>query len=152
MENRVVLDRSRYESMIYELAELTAKAESLQRRLEEWEQRSEVSKPVQARENQEVFQVPGDKPLEFPFDPAPGTPPPEQKKKPLSSLKTVAQEFLKNNADLAADEESVRMLQFCLRNYIDLNPELNSLPLKQKLEMAGKMARDFLNQVCHRGA
>jgi hypothetical protein len=39
------------------------------------------------------------------------------------------------------------MLQFCLRNYIDLNPSLNSLPLGEKLEMAGKMAREFLNQV-----
>jgi hypothetical protein len=38
-----------------------------------------------------------------------------------------------------------------LRNYIDLNPELNGLPLGEKLEMAGKMAREFLTQVIHRG-
>jgi hypothetical protein len=151
MENRVVLDRSRYESMIYELAELTAKAEALQRRLQEWEQRYEKDAPAEVREAQEIYQASGATPMEFPFDPPPGSSLPGQKRKPLSSLKSVAQEFLKNNADLAADDESVRMLQFCLRNYIDLNPELNALPLKEKLEMAGKMARDFLNQVCHRG-
>jgi hypothetical protein len=95
--------------------------------------------------------VPGLKPREFPFDPPVGSLPPGVKKKPLSSLKTVVQEFLKNNTDLAADDESVRMLQFCLRNYIDLNPELNGLPLGEKLEMAGKMAREFLTQVIHRG-
>ena len=154
MENRVILDRSRYESMIYELAELSAKAEALQRRLEEWEQRYKDGQPAPttAMGSVEIFQAPGLKPREFPFDNPVGSPPPGHKKKPLSSLKTVVQEFLKNNTDLAADDESVRMLQFCLRNYIDLNPELNGLPLGEKLEMAGKMAREFLTQVCHRGA
>jgi hypothetical protein len=154
MENRVVLDRSRYESMIYELAELTAKAEALQRRLEEWERRYKNDQPAPAAAAMgsiEIFQVPGLKPREFPFDPPVGSLPPGVKKKPLSSLKTVVQEFLKNNTDLAADDESVRMLQFCLRNYIDLNPELNSLPLGEKLEMASKMAREFMTQVIHRG-
>jgi hypothetical protein len=152
MENRVVLDRSRYENMIYELAELTAKAETLQRRLQEWEQRYEGSAQPEVMAAQEIFQAPEGDPLQFPFDPPVSAAPPRHQRKPLSSLKTVAQEFLKNNADLAVDPESVRMLQFCLRNYIDLNPELNALPLKQKLEMAGKLAREFMTQVSHRGA
>jgi hypothetical protein len=153
MENRVVLDRSRYEKMIYELAELTAKAEALQRRLEEWEQRYKDDRPTPtaAMGSIEDFQAPG-RPREFPFDPPVDSPPPGHKRKPLSSLKTVVQEFLKNNTDLAEDDESVRMLQFCLRNYIDLNPELNGLPLAKKLEMAGKMAREFMTQVSHQGA
>jgi hypothetical protein len=147
MENRVVLDRSRYESMIYELAELTAKAEELQRRLAEWEQRSQERQPAPPAESVAIFQSPGLGPRGFPFDAPVGAPPPDHRPQPLSSLKTVVQEFLKSNADLAADPESVQMLQFCLRNYIDLNPELNSLPLGDKLEMAGKMAREFLTQV-----
>ena len=152
MENRVVLARSRYESMIYELAELTAKAEALQRRVAEWEQRYQGGQLPEAPGPQEVKKAPVEEPLEFPFDPPVGEALPGQKRKPLSSLKAAAQEFLKNNSDLAADAESVRMLQFCLRNYIDLNPELNALPLGEKLELAGKMAREFMNQVCHRGA
>ncbi len=152
MENRVVLARSRYESMIYELAELTAKAEALQRRVAEWEQRYQGGELPEARGPQEVKKAPVEEPLEFPFDLPVGEALPSQKRKPLSSLKAAAQEFLKNNSDLAADAESVRMLQFCLRNYIDLNPELNALPLGEKLELAGKMAREFMNQVCHRGA
>jgi hypothetical protein len=139
--------------MIYELAELTAKAEALQRRLNEWESRYDGRpQPQAAVESISMFQEPGIVSQAFPFDPAVGSHPPGYKRQPLSSLKTVVQEFLKNNADLAGDEESVRMLQFCLRNYIDLNPELNPLPLGEKLEMAGKMARKFLIQVCPRGA
>ena len=152
MENRVVLDRSRYESMIYELAELTAKAEALQSRLQEIEQRQQEGQPAEAMGPRELLRAPGRESVEFPFDPPVGSPPPGLPRKPLSSLKAVAQEFLKNNADLAADAESVRMLQFCLRNYIDINPELNALPLGDKLEMAGKMAREFMTQLSHRGA
>jgi hypothetical protein len=152
MENRVVLDRSRYESMIYELAELTAKAEALQRRLNEWESRYDGGQPQSAMESISIFQEPKIVSQAFPFDPAVGSHPPGYKRQSLSSLKAVVQEFLKNNSDLAGDEESVRMLQFCLRNYIDLNPELNPLPLGEKLEMAGEMARKFLIQVCPRGA
>jgi len=153
MENRVILDRSRYESMVYELAELSAKAEALQRRLDEWERRYQDGQPAPASAmgSGEILQSPGLKSQEFPIDPPVGSLSPGLTKKPLSSLKTVVQEFLKNNTDLAADDESVRMLQFCLRNYIDLNPELNGLPLGEKLEMAGKMAREFMTQVSHRG-
>ncbi len=152
MENRVVLDRSRYESMIFELAELTAKAEALQRRLNEWERRYEGNQSHAAAEPRALYSTSGLEPHNFPFDTLVGSPPPDRPRQPLTSLKAVVKEFLKNNSDLATDEEAVRMLQFCLRNYIDLNPELNGLPLGEKLAMAGKMAREFLLQVCHRGA
>jgi hypothetical protein len=155
MENRVILDRSRYESMVYELAELNARAEALQRRLDEWERRrcqdSQAPPATAALGSIGILQASEMTTKEFPFAPPVWSLPPGVKKKPLSSLKTVVQEFLKNNTDLAADDESVRMLQFCLRNYIDLNPELNCLPLGEKLEMAGKMAREFMTQVSHRG-
>ncbi len=153
MENRVVLDRSRYEAMIYELAELTAKAEALQRRLEEFERQTTLREKQVAEDINavEMFQTPPPHNQEFPFNPMVGLPPPGQRK-PLSSLKAVVQEFLKNNTDLAANPDSVRMLQFCLRNYIDLNPELNALPLGEKLEMAGKMAREFMTQVSQGGS
>jgi regulator of replication initiation timing len=152
MENRVILDRSRYESMIFELAELTAKAEALQRRLEEWERQTPARKSAEDTDEEQMFQTPAPPNKEFPFDTLVGSSQVGQRHKPLSSLKAVVQEFMKNNTDLAANPDSVRMLQFCLRNYIDLNPELNALPLAEKLEMAGKMAREFLTQVCQRSA
>jgi hypothetical protein len=152
MENRVVLDRSRYEAMIFELAELTAKAEALQRRLEEFERQTTLREmQVEDLKAAQMFQTPPPQNQEFPFDSMVGMPP-SGHHKPLSSLKTVVQEFLKNNTDLAANSDSVRMLQFCLRNYIDLNPELNALPLGEKLEMAGKMAREFMTQVSQRSS
>ncbi|MFZ2088611.1 MAG: hypothetical protein WAU47_08555 [Desulfobaccales bacterium] len=152
MENRVILDRSRYESMIFELAELTAKAEALQRRLEEWERQNSTRKSAEGTDEEQMFQTPAPQNKEFPFDTLVGSSQAGQRHKPLSSLRAVVQEFMKNNTDLAANPDSVRMLQFCLRNYIDLNPELNALPLAEKLEMAGKMAREFLTQVCQRTA
>ncbi len=151
MENRVILARSRYETMIYELAELTAKVEALQRQVEEWERLYEGQPTPETMGPLELYPGTALGPRNFAFDEQACSATSEQRRRHLSSLKTVVRDFLKNNADLANDEESVRMLQFCLRNYIDLNPELNALPLGKKLEMAANMAREFMIQVCNRG-
>ncbi|MGQ9687670.1 MAG: hypothetical protein ACUVXF_02610 [Desulfobaccales bacterium] len=152
MENRVVLDRSRYESMIYELAELTAKAEALQRRLEEWERLYDGRQPTAAVDSLTKEPTAEMAVGNFAYNHPMSSTSPEVRKPQLTRLKAVVQDFLKNNADLADNEEAVRMLQFCLRNYIDLNPELNALPLGTKLEMAGKMAREFMSQLTSREA
>lgn len=150
MENRVILDRSRYENMVYELASLAAKAEALERRLEEQERllKAKAAAPVGPSGD-----VPGISPLSQRFLPDyPAEALPLRQSRPtLRHLKGVVQEFLEKNADLATDANSVQMLQFCLKNYIDLNPELNSLPLRKKLEMAGNMAREFLQRVGQAG-
>lgn len=147
MENRVILDRSRYENMIYELAELSAKAEALERRVEDYARRFEegqsppVAEPALSPALSSISNG-------FVSDYAATAPPSSRGRQlPLSELKTVVQEFLKKNGDLASHPSSVQMLQFCLKNYIDLNPELNGLPLGEKLEMAGNLARKFMDRV-----
>ncbi len=144
MENRVILDRSRYDAMVFELGELSARSSALERRLEEWERRFGRPQPPPSGPSPEFYSTLPAISSEFPGN-SPGTMSvlgPETIS--LAGLKTVVQEFLRKNADLAGDPKSVQMLQFCLKNYIDLNPELNGLPLREKLEMAGKMAREFL--------
>jgi len=146
MENRVILDRSRYENMIYELAELSAKAEALERRLEDYKQHLGVGQPIPAAQPEDSLEG-SSNPQGFLSDYPAAVMPLKRGKQSLSSLKAIVQDFLKRNEDLATHPNSVQMLQFCLKNYIDLNPELNGLPLREKLEMAGKMAREFLNRV-----
>lgn len=145
MENKVILDRRRYESLIFELAELSARAEALERRLGEWERRFGLSSL--ASDPEVLGGGPPFRPGGSPKGLEPSIPDYSEKPRPPRQLRHVVQEFLQTHADLAQDPEAVRMLQFCLRNYIDLNPELNALPLGKKLHLAAQMARDFLRQM-----
>jgi hypothetical protein len=146
LENRVILDRSRYEALVFELGELSAKAASLERRLGEWERRLGHIQPLPGA-------TPEVKPLlrqgrrHESLGRQTAAPPLPQASPTVTGLKGVVQEFLARNEDLAADPKAVQMLQFCLKNYIDINPEHGGLPFQEKLEMAGKMARDFLGGV-----
>lgn len=66
-----------------------------------------------------------------------------QQKQQLLEFQAAANDFLAQNPDLAADRDKIRLVLFCLRNYISINPECARLPFREKLEMAGKMARGF---------
>lgn len=54
------------------------------------------------------------------------------------------QECLEENPDLAADEQKVEMLRYCLKNYVNFHPDLMCLPLKERVAEACRMAREFL--------
>lgn len=54
------------------------------------------------------------------------------------------QECLQENPDLAADEQKVKMLHYCLKNYVNFHPDLMCLPLKERVAEACRMAREFL--------
>lgn len=134
-EDEVVLERSRYEAMLLEMTELSNKAVALERRLAEQEERLAALTDSKASGNT----VP-DKPVISSDQKRTPGPAPSQAQSPASAL---FREFLAENPDLAAPEQ-VRMLQFYLKNYIDINPENHGLPFKEKLAMAAKMVRDFL--------
>jgi hypothetical protein len=133
-EREIVLERSRYEAMLAEMTELSKKSVELERRLEEQESR---------------LQTPSTAPPELPPDrgaraasPAasaamPGKHPTGNAGSPQAALR----EFVAENPDLAGQ---VQMLQFYMKNYIDINPENHGLSYKHKLNMAAKMVRDFL--------
>jgi len=135
LEKRVVLDRNRYESMISEMSELAAKAAELERRLQEQEEGRQAAPQPAAHP---------EPPPAIPARPRPAAPPPSPP--PTGGPKGVQalfQEFLTENPDLAAPDR-VQMLQFYLKNYIDINPENHGLPFPEKLAKAAKMVRDFL--------
>jgi hypothetical protein len=47
----------------------------------------------------------------------------------------------------ASDQKKTELVEFFLKNYININPELGCLPAQVKLERAAKMARDFLEKM-----
>ena len=66
-----------------------------------------------------------------------------QQRQHLQEVQAAANEFLANNPDLATDRDKIRLVLFCLRNYVSINPECARLPFREKLEKAAKMARGF---------
>ena len=68
-----------------------------------------------------------------------------QKTGKLQEVKAMVQDFLSENPDLAEDRSKVKMVLFCLKNYVSINPDCASLSFREKLEKAGQMARTFLN-------
>lgn len=137
-EDEVVLERSRYEAMLLEMTELSNKAVSLERRLAEQEERLAALTASRTPGNPVPDKNP--EPVISPDQKRAQGPAPSQAQSPASAL---FREFLAENPDLASPEQ-VRMLQFYLKNYIDINPENHGLPFKEKLAMAAKMVRDFL--------
>lgn len=144
LEKRIVLEPSQYQAMLSEMAELSKKAVDLERRLAEQETRLQTTSSS----------VP---PAELP--PA-GKGRPDQAARPASEsaikieqphergargVQAAFREFLEENPDLD-EPDRVRMLQFYLKNYIEINPENYGLPFLEKLAMAAKMVRDFLGE------
>ncbi len=65
----------------------------------------------------------------------------------VRGISTVLQKFLRNNPDLADDQDKVRMLLFCLKDYVDIDPTFSNLPLNTRLGEAAKFARNFLKEI-----
>lgn len=68
---------------------------------------------------------------------------PRQKTRKLREVKAMVQDFLSQNPDLAEDQGKVKMVLFCLKNYVSINPEYAGLSFQEKLAKAGEMARTF---------
>lgn len=51
---------------------------------------------------------------------------------------------LQKNPDLAKDPNKLRMVQYCFKNYVNIDPNLADLSLLERLERASQMANEFL--------
>lgn len=60
------------------------------------------------------------------------------------TLKAMVSTCLQNNPDLAQDPVKLQMVQYCFKNYVNINPDLSDLSLMERLERASQMAREFL--------
>jgi hypothetical protein len=135
-EREIVLERSRYEAMLAEMTELSKKSVELERRLEEQEARLQTpSAAVPPPELPPAREARAASPA------APAAVPGKNSGGNSRGPQTALREFVAENPDLASQ---VQMLQFYMKNYIDINPENHGLPYKEKLDMAAKMVRDFL--------
>jgi hypothetical protein len=51
---------------------------------------------------------------------------------------------LQKNPDLAQDPAKLQMVQYCFKNYVNIDPDLSDLSLTERWERASQMAREFL--------
>jgi len=137
---RVIAESCRQETI---LSGLEAKATELDRVAAEMEQ-CFASPAAGSPDAQGSFPAPDRGPLEFPW--VVSLAPQRQKTKKLQEVKSVVQDFLSKNPDLAEDQDKVQMVLFCLKNFVSNTPDFAGLSFREKLEEAGQMARSFLNQ------
>jgi hypothetical protein len=131
---KVIMESCRYEAM---LAGLQGQAGEIDNLVSQWEQHFAGSSPLPSGEQAMVSR----NTVEFDWDAIINQN--ALKKQKIQEIQTVANDFLKQNPDLADDRHKVQMVIFCLRNYISLNPEFAGMPFREKLDRAGIMARGF---------
>jgi hypothetical protein len=131
---KVIMESCRYEAM---LAGLQGQSGEIDNLLSQWEQHFAGASPLPAEERQKI----SGSTVEFGWDTVISQNAIRNQK--IQEIQTIANEFLKQNPDLANDRHKVQMVIFCLRNYISLNPEFAGLPFREKLDRAGIMARGF---------
>jgi hypothetical protein len=161
----VLVSRSRFEEMLGELKRLKEKAAELEVLLLDWRKRGveapatvnavPMAAPLPDRGGQSSEGAPGsDRLFEAACESfmrgehtvmhysqinteAPKGPPPE-------GIEATVQTCLLNNPDLAGDPDKLRMVQYCFTNYVNIDPGLSDLSLRERLERASQMAREFL--------
>jgi hypothetical protein len=131
---KVIMESCRYEAM---LSGLQGQAGEINNLVSQWEQHFAGSTPLPAEERQKV----SGSTVEFDWDAVINQT--ALKKQKIQEIQAVANDFLKQNPDLADDQHKVQMVIFCLRNYISINPEFAGMQFREKLDRAGIMARGF---------
>jgi hypothetical protein len=135
---RVIMESCRYEAL---LSGLGSKAGEMEHLITDWERG--IASPFKAltQNPQQSQKCPAD-PIEFEWASAMN----QQglTRQQLLEVQAAASEFLENNPDLVVAQDRMQMVIFCLKNYVSINPECATLPFREKLAQAGKMARGFL--------
>jgi hypothetical protein len=60
------------------------------------------------------------------------------------AVEATIDDCLKNSPDLVEDPAKLQMVQYCLKNYVNIDPDLSDLSLTERWERASQMAREFL--------
>ncbi len=135
---KVISESCRYEAL---LAGLGSKKAELDGLLAEWQQSAPTPLPLTSDLNAGETSGGEAGPIEFEWAAALNHQ--ALQKQQLLEFQQAANDFLVNNPDLASDRDKIRLVLFCLRNYISINPECARLSFREKLERAGHMARGF---------
>ena len=59
-------------------------------------------------------------------------------------LEATIHDCLERNPDLAKDPAKLQMVQYCFKNYVNIDPDLSDLPFPERWERASQIAREFL--------
>jgi hypothetical protein len=63
---------------------------------------------------------------------------------PLPEVQTVLADFLRKNPHLESDQRLANMVLFCLKNYINMDPDFAQKSFAEKLEDANALAGKFI--------
>jgi hypothetical protein len=55
--------------------------------------------------------------------------------------------FLAQSPEFASSQEHMQFLRYCFTHYVNIDPGLRDLSILEKLNRAGKMAKDFLGVI-----
>ena len=56
-------------------------------------------------------------------------------------LEATIHDCLEKNPDLAKDPAKLQMVQYCFKNYVDIDPNLSDLPFPERWERARQFSR-----------
>ena len=70
----------------------------------------------------------------------------DQMVNPTDEVEAMLSACLKKNSDLAGDPFKLQMVQYCFKNYINIDPELSDLSLQERMDRASQMAREFMGR------
>ncbi len=142
--DKIPAESQLYEAVSQEMERITGKAKVLEERLSRWEQHfQEPAAPAAEPPKGEAGEKEEAPFTSNRFNESSGGKATAHKAKEAEAQEAT-KDFLEKNQDLAGDPDKVEMVDFCLKNYVNINPSLASLPFREKLERAGQMAREFL--------
>ncbi len=64
-----------------------------------------------------------------------------------AAFKAALREHLEEHPEMAADQEKMEMLRYCLYTYCRIHPDFAGFTPKARVQEAGRMACQFLNQL-----
>lgn len=183
---QVLLERSRYETLLYELKKLAAKTAEIEALLLQWGQDPEAPSITPAfdeelpldgfvtksqiladncRDVEDLLGILGERVRAADHSPAPPGPTlsepltNDRSMLPLSwselpqrvnpllqpeDIEASLEACLQENPELAGDPLKVKMVHYCFKNYVNLDPDMADLPLRERVVRASRMAREFL--------
>ena len=143
-KDKVVLERNRYDALLGEIKRLHIREFELERQLAEWEKRAS---PYYSLLDQ-AWEDPWDKWHYWSIETSPQMMQLSEGGPELTldsqEVQSALDDFFNRNPDLATDPRKVRILSYCLRSQINMNRDMVLLPIREKLEKAGQLARNYL--------
>jgi len=140
LRESTLLDRTHYEGLLHELGKLTNVVDELKHHMVG---REGALEPESGKAHKRLGEAGESLSPDLPGKRAKAMNHQDDMDQPTEEQAQL-RDFMEQNPDLASDPRKVQIVEYCLKNYININRELAGLPIRAKLEKAGEIARNFL--------